>query len=181
MDNRIVMIRGSFNATDALCVVASLTGEADAQVEKDVIFPYYCFDASCMAPAAAGRKDVSVICLVDAVNGLGATADSFELKKEPVKASRLMDLTIDDEHARRIAERTVTHRLSKSFRAIADFDVRLTSVQQIASAPSECLYRSISRRHRGHDPSKKTTILSGVCIVLVHQSQSALLTLLIVN
>lgn len=127
MDNRIVMIRGSFNATDALCVVASLTGEADAQVEKDVIFPYYCFDASCMAPAAAGRKDVSVICLVDAVNGLGATADSFELKKEPVKASRLMDLTIDDEHARRIAERTVTHRLSKSFRAIADFDVRLTS------------------------------------------------------
>ena len=127
MDNRIVMIRGSFNATDALCVVASLTGEADAQVEKDVIFPYYCFDASCMAPAAAGRKDVSVICLVDAGNGLGATADSFELKKEPVKASRLMDLTIDDEHARRIAERTVTHRLSKSFRAIADFDVRLTS------------------------------------------------------
>lgn len=127
MDNRIVMIRGSFNATDALCVVASLTGEADAQVEKDVIFPYYCFDASCRAPAATGRKDVSVICLVDAVNGLGATADSFELKKEPVKASRLMDLAIDDEHARRIAERTVTHRLSKSFRAIANFDVRLTS------------------------------------------------------
>lgn len=125
MDNRIVMIRGSFNATDALCVIASLTGEVDAKVEKEVIYPYYCFDASCSAPAAAGRKDLSVLCLVDAVNGLGATADSFELKKEPVKASKIMDLAIDDEHARQIAERTVTHRLGKAFRAIADFDVQL--------------------------------------------------------
>ena len=125
MDNRIVMIRGSFNATDALCVVASLTGEADAAVEKEVIYPYYCFDANCSAPAAAGRKAVSVFCLVDAVNGLGATADSFELGQETVKASKLMETRIDDDHALRIARRTVTHRLGKSFRTIADFDVTL--------------------------------------------------------
>jgi hypothetical protein len=125
MDNRIVMIRGSFNATDALCVVASLTGEVDARVEKEVVYPYYCYDASCSAPVAAGRKDVSILCLVDAVNGLGATADSFELKQEPVRSAKVMEATIDDDHALRIAERTVTHRLGKAFRTVADFEVRL--------------------------------------------------------
>jgi hypothetical protein len=125
MDKHIVMVRGSFNATDALCVVASLTGEADARVEKEVIYPYYCFDAGCAAPAAAGRREVSIICLVDAVNGLGATADSFELEKALVKDSKIMELTIDEEHARRIAGRTVTHRLGRAFRTIADFEVKL--------------------------------------------------------
>ena len=126
MDNRIVMIRGSFNATDALCVVASLTGEGDARVEKEVIYPYFCFDARGSAPAAAGGKQIPVLCLVDAVNGLGATADSFELKKESVKPSKIMESCIDDDHARRIAQRTVTHRLGKVFRTIADFEVELS-------------------------------------------------------
>lgn len=127
MADRVVMIRGTFNATDALCVVASLTGDVEARVEKEVIYPYFCYDARCAAPAAAGRKAVSVICLVDGVNGLGATADSFELKKESVKAAKIMESTIEAGHAKRIAERTVSHRLGRSFRTIADFDVVLTS------------------------------------------------------
>ena len=76
-DEQVVVIRGAFNATDALCVVASLTGDIESRVLRDIIYPYYCFDAACSIPTLAGRKPLSMICLVDAVNGLGATADSF--------------------------------------------------------------------------------------------------------
>lgn len=122
---QVVVIRGSFNATDALCVVASLTGDVEARVESDIIYPYYCFDAECTVPTLAGRKDVSLICLVDAVNGPGATADSFELKKETIETRKLMACEIDDEAAVDIAQRTVTHHMGRKLRTIAEFDVKI--------------------------------------------------------
>lgn len=121
----IVIIRGAFNATDALCVVASLTGDFDARVERDVVYPYYCFDAACSIPTLAGRKPLSMICLVDAVNGLGATADGFELKKERVPAGRVISTSLDGDQAGDIALRTVTHALGRKLRTIAEFDVDL--------------------------------------------------------
>jgi hypothetical protein len=124
---QVVVIRGAFNATDALCVVASLTGDLEACVLRDVIYPYYCFDAGCSIPTLAGRKSLSMICLVDAVNGLGATADSFELKKERVAGDRIMATTIDAADAADIATRTVTHRLGRKLRTITDFDVDVTA------------------------------------------------------
>jgi len=126
-DEQVVVIRGAFNATDALCVVASLTGDIEARVLRDIIYPYYCFDAACSIPTLAGRKPLSMICLVDAVNGLGATADSFELKKERVSAETVMATTIDVADAADIATRTVTHRLGRKLRTITDFDVDVTS------------------------------------------------------
>jgi hypothetical protein len=120
-----VMIRGAFNATDALCVVASLTGDLAARVERDVIYPYYCFDASCSIPTLAGRKPLSMVCLVDAVNGLGATADSFELGTERVPAAAIMATALAAGDAADIAIRTATHALGRKFRTIADFDVDL--------------------------------------------------------
>lgn len=122
-EQTVVVIRGAFNATDALCVVASLTGDLEARVVRDVIYPYYCFDAGCSIPTLAGRKPLSMICLVDAVNGLGATADSFELKKERVAGDQVMATTVDAADAADIAIRTVTHRLGRKLRTITDFDV----------------------------------------------------------
>ena len=66
-----------------------------------------------------------MICLVDAVNGLGATADSFELKKESVPGDSLLAAEIEPADANAIAHRTVTHRLGRKLRTIASFDVEL--------------------------------------------------------
>jgi len=120
-----IVIRGALNATDALCVVASLTGDFEARGESDVIYPYYCFDAECSIPTLAGRKKLSMICLVDAVNGLGATADVFELKSESVSAKALLDVDVNAETAEDIAHKTVTHRLGRKLRTITTFDVNL--------------------------------------------------------
>jgi len=121
----VVLIRGAFNATDALCVAATLTGDLDAKVESDRIFPYYCYDAVCRVPTLTGRKRVSIVCLVDAVNGLGSTADGFELETESVPASRVLEAGIDRDEATSIAGRTVTHDLGRRTRSITSFDVEL--------------------------------------------------------
>ena len=123
----IVMIAGSFNATDAVCVIASLTGDLDARVESEIVYPYYCFDAECSLPTLAGRKTMNLLCLVDAVNGLGSTADSFQLKNERVAASRVLDVETGAEESTRVAQQTVTHYLGRRLRTISDFDVRLTA------------------------------------------------------
>jgi hypothetical protein len=124
-EQALVTIRGAFNATDALCVVATLTGDFEARVKRDVLYPYYCFDAGCRIPTLAGRRPLSMPCLVDAVNGLGATADSFQLKNERVPAGRIISTSLDGDQAADVALRTVTHSLSRKLRTIAGFDVDL--------------------------------------------------------
>ena len=125
-DETAIVIRGAIDSTDALCVVATLTGDIEATIETEMIYPYYCFDAKCTVPTMTGRKAVSMICLVDAVNGLGATADSFELKKEPVPSDQLMSTEIAQSDAESIAMRTATHRLGRKLRTITSFEVDLT-------------------------------------------------------
>lgn len=90
-----------------------------------MVYPYYCFDASCSVPTLVGRKDISLICLVDAVNGLGATADSFEFKKETVPSEQLLPTEICSDAAAEIAQRTVTHRMGRKLRMITSFDVAI--------------------------------------------------------
>ena len=120
-----VVVRGSITSTDALCLVSSLTGDVEVQLKPEVIYPYYCFDANCSVPTMAGRKEVSMICLVDAVNGLGSTADNFELKTEMLPEAKLLPIALDLQAATDIAQRTVTHRMGKKLRMIASFDVSI--------------------------------------------------------
>lgn len=122
---QVVVVRGSITSTDALCLVSSLTNDVEVQLRPDVVYPYYCFDANCSVPTLIGRKDVSLICLVDAVYGLGATANKFELKTESVLAASLLPPEIEIEAATDIAQRTVTHRMGRKLRMIASFDVSI--------------------------------------------------------
>lgn len=125
MSKQIEVVCGSITSSDALSVVTSLTGDINVTLESEMRYPYYCFDARCSVPTLAGRKAVSLLCLVDAVNGLGATADSFESKTESVRQADLMSSRINNEEAVDIAQRTVTHRMGRKLRMIASFDVAM--------------------------------------------------------
>lgn len=125
MTKQVVVVRGSITSRDALCLVSSLTGDINVTLEPAMVYPYYCFDASCSVPTLVGRKDISLICLVDAVNGLGATADSFEFKNETVTVEQLLPTEICSDAAAEIAQRTVTHRMGRKLRMIASFDVSI--------------------------------------------------------
>lgn len=122
---QVIVIRGAISETDAVGVVASLSGDVDATVEMEMIYPYYRFDANCAVPTMAGCKDLSMFCLVDAVNGLGATADSFELEKESVTSEQLLGDEVDPDDAAAIAVRTVSHRLGRKLRTIRSFNVEV--------------------------------------------------------
>jgi hypothetical protein len=122
---QVVVVRGSITSTDALCLVSSLTSDVEVTLKPEVIYPYYCFDANCSVPTMAGRKEISLICLVDAVNGLGATADNFELKTETLSSAKLLPIELDTQMAIDIAQRTVTHRMGKKLRMIASFEVSI--------------------------------------------------------
>ena len=123
----VVVVRSAFTATEAMCVVASLTGDLDARIDSEVIYPYHCFVADCSVPTMAGRKQVSMICLVDAINGLGATADSFNLTTETLPQEQILEVDIEREEARVTARNTLTHALGRRLRMIASFDVALHS------------------------------------------------------
>jgi hypothetical protein len=120
-----VVIRGALNATDALCVVATLTEDFEAGIESEVVYPYFCFEAVCSIPTLAGRRQVTMLCLVDAINGVGATADDFQLGSEPILSARLLDAELDGGDAAAIAHRTVSHHLGRKLRTITTFDVEL--------------------------------------------------------
>ena len=121
----LVVVRTAFSATEAMCVVASLTGDFDARVNDEVIYPYHCYVADCSVPTMVGRKQVSMVCLVDAINGLGATADSFNLRTETVPVEQVLNVDVAAEEAERIAKNTLTHALGRKLRMIASFDVAL--------------------------------------------------------
>lgn len=123
---QVATVRGAVNSADALCLVSTLTGDLNAKLETEILYPYYCFDAGCSVPTLVGRKDISVICLVDAVNSLGATADNFALKKEAVSSERLLPVEVSHDAAADIAKRTVTHRMSKKLRVITTFGVSIS-------------------------------------------------------
>ncbi len=122
---KIIVVRSAISSIDALCVVSTLTGDMDAKLESEIIYPYYCFDADCSVPTLAGRRNISLLCLVDAVNGLGATADNFALRKETVHTKNLISVEVTSAAAADIAERTVTHRMGRKLRMIASFDVSI--------------------------------------------------------
>jgi len=68
---------------------------------------------------------MSVGCLVDGINGFGATADPFSTGHAFACDEIRLQPKITNDEARRIALRTVTHRLSRQLRMIAPFDVQL--------------------------------------------------------
>lgn len=125
MVTQVDVVCGSITSRDALGLVSSLTSDVGSTLESEMTYPYYCFDAHCSVPTLAGRKKVSMLCLVDAVNGLGATADSFELKKESVRQEYLLSTKVNNDDAADIAQRTVTHRMGRKLRMIASFDVAI--------------------------------------------------------
>jgi hypothetical protein len=121
----IVIVRGTFSATEAMCVVATLTGDLDAKVDAEVIYPYHCFVANCSIPTLVGRKPMSMVCLVDAINGLGATADSFDFRPESVPANQVLEADVTVEEAKITARNTLTHSLGRKLRMISSFDVAI--------------------------------------------------------
>jgi len=118
-------IEQRIDAAAALGRVAALAGGAEGAVERKLYYPYFHFRARCAVPTLAGRQALALDCLVDGINGTGATADPFGCDALPVAGAHLLAAAIGRDEAERIARRTVTHRLGRKLRMIAPFAVEL--------------------------------------------------------
>ncbi len=123
-EKTLTVIREQVDSTTALRNVEVMT-DVPAVIEESVLYPYIGFTACCTVPTMIGKKKVSVTCLVDGVNGLGATADSFRTEEALAHDDVRLQSKITADDAQRTARRTVTHRLGKKLKMIAPFDVQL--------------------------------------------------------
>ncbi len=121
----LTVIRERFDAPAALQSIQAASRNVAATIDRKLVYPYYRFKASCKVPTLTGKQDISIECLVDGLNGLGATADPFATDQLWVSEEAQLTLCISSEVAQREAQRTVTHQLGRKLRMIAPFDVSL--------------------------------------------------------
>ena len=127
----LTVIREQVDSATALQNIAGMTDGVSGVVERSVLYPYIRFTASCSVPTMIGRKAISLDCLVDGINGLGATADPFSTGQLVLCDEVRLQPKITTDEAQRTAQRTVTHQLGRQFRMIAPFDVQLEAAGTI--------------------------------------------------
>jgi hypothetical protein len=121
----IQVINEELTASVAASCLRTMTGDNDAEFERKVYYPYHRFSAHCSVPTMFGKESLSVTCLVDGINALGATADPFEVERIPVAADGVMVMKVVNDEAHRAAYRILMHQMSRRLKMIASFDICL--------------------------------------------------------
>ena len=119
---KLAVIRTAVSETDAIRLVAALSGSSDVYVETTQYFPYFSFAGRCTLPGLFGKRQTDVRCLIDAVNGHGATAGRFDVDHEVLVDSSKIAVKLTAAEATAAAQRIVTHSLGRNLRVIARFE-----------------------------------------------------------
>jgi hypothetical protein len=153
-EKMLTVIREEVDASAALQSIHAVRGDVAGVVEQKLVYPYYRFKAGCKVPTIIGRQDLLIDCLVDGINGLGATADPFATNQLSVTTENVLQPELSNREAVKIAHRTVTHQLGKKLKMIAPFDVVLEATGLIYR--SFWIVRIGDRPHAGgHDPVQR--------------------------
>lgn len=128
---RLDAVRGQVDAGTAAALVRDLNHGLPSYVESERFYPYFHFTADCRVPTLVGKQRVSIACLVDGVNGLGATVDPFLTEERHVNSDHLLQTEITFTDAFSAARRTITHQLGRKLRMIAGFDVDLDALGMV--------------------------------------------------
>lgn len=130
-EKTICVIREQVGSSTALRNVEGMMADVPVFLEGSVLYPYLKLTARSTVPTIVGKRRISVDCLVDGVNGHGATADSYSTEQAIAGGEIRLQTKITVDDAERTARRTVTHRLGKQLKMIAPFDVQLESAGTI--------------------------------------------------
>ncbi len=86
------VITQQLDANAAARGLRTMTADDSATIERKVLYPYHRFSANCTVPTIFGKESLSVTCLVDGVNALGAKTDPFEAERITVAAEEVMSM-----------------------------------------------------------------------------------------
>lgn len=121
--SKLSVIQQQVDAATALHKIDGLAGVKAARIERKMYYPYYRFTANCVVPTLFGKKAMVVNCLVDGVNGLGATAGAYSSATVTAPTDALLQFVVSMQEAQRTARRTISHQLGRKLRMIASFEV----------------------------------------------------------
>lgn len=130
----VTRMREQVDAAAALGIVESLAGTSSPAFERRVYYPYYWFRVNGRTRTLFGRHAISTSCLIDGRNGMGATADPFEVETSLVAADDVLTLRASAADADRAARRVVSHSLGRRFRMLADFGITTRALGLIYKA-----------------------------------------------
>jgi hypothetical protein len=102
-----------------------ISGGPPASIERKLYYPYYRYRAECRIPTLFGKKVMAATCLVDALNGIAATADPISVDHFGVAADARLQVTVAINDADRAARRVLVHQLGRRSMMIAPFEVDL--------------------------------------------------------
>ena len=105
--------------------------ELPCVISDEVYFPYVHIEATCRSPGIATRGKLNLNCLVDAVNDLAATADSFNVHQLETEKHKVVIGNVGLPEARRSAQRYLFHHLGRRARAILDFGIELQAAKPV--------------------------------------------------
>ena len=131
MNKSIRQIRETITPDDALQIVNAIAGTSTAHIESKIYYPYYWFTANCETRILFGKKQFPANCLVDACNGLGATADPFEVEETSAASDSILATRTSLETARKSAHRFLSHNLGRATKMIGNFNIALESCDVI--------------------------------------------------
>ena len=86
-------------------------------------YPYFLFQANYKVPILLLQRQLSVNCMIDALNGQAATTDNFHVFETEVAHEDVLANSIDKKQAKKYGKRYIINHLGRSLKCIANFDV----------------------------------------------------------
>ena len=121
----VPVINENFSFEDASSIYdKSLPDQAYNMVSKSY-YPYYLFQANYQVPILFLQKQLSVNCMIDALNGQAATTDGFQVFETEVTHEDVLANCINKKQAKKYGKRYIINHLGRSLKCIANFDVSI--------------------------------------------------------
>ena len=121
----VPVINENFSFEDASSIYdKSLPDQAYNMVSKS-FYPYYLFQANYQVPILFLQKQLSVNCMIDALNGQAATTDGFQVFETEVAHEDVLVNRINKNQAKKYGKRFIINHLGRSLKCIANFDVSM--------------------------------------------------------
>ena len=121
----VPVINENLSVEDASSIYDKSIPDQTYNMVSKSYYPYYLFQANYQVPILFLQKQLSVNCMIDALNGQAATTDSFQVFETEVTHEDVLANCINKKQAKKYGKRYIINHLGRSLKCIANFDVNM--------------------------------------------------------
>ena len=109
METTICAIKPGISRNQARCIISGVSGDFSPQVQRLVYYPYLWVHYVYTVKTFLGKRSIKAYILVDLLNNLASTADSFEHEDIAVDEEALIPFSVGKEKALETARTYLLH------------------------------------------------------------------------